>query len=185
LCRNGHAQHLSPYHSQFTEARKVKTRLGGWYWSSFCKTQYASDPSCGGIPNFLRCHISVVTLLDRIATLPTMKVRLKDEGKYGRSYYTDDPWVEKPTYTWHDGKYDPKALAAEVGGWNAMIAAQVGALDDMLEASGSPIKGSSAIQGYPNFEQLEFQGSQQEHLQPFLRAMAELAERERNKHRSE
>ncbi len=37
----------------FNEIRKVPTKLAGWYWGSFCKTQYASDPECGGIPNFL------------------------------------------------------------------------------------------------------------------------------------
>src|SRR5690606_4233953 len=64
LKRNGYPGYLSPNSGQFTEVRKVKTRLGGWRWSSFTKTQYASDPACGGIPNFLRCHISVVTLLE-------------------------------------------------------------------------------------------------------------------------
>src|SRR5262249_2710819 len=49
----------------YDEVRKVRTKLAGWQWRSFCKTQYASDPQVGGIPNFLRCHISVVTLLDR------------------------------------------------------------------------------------------------------------------------
>jgi len=46
------------------------------------------------------------------------------------------------------------------------------------------MKGSSAIQGFPNFEHLEFKGSQNEHLQPFLRAMAQLAEQERAKHKA-
>ena len=180
---NGHERHSSP--EDFTETRKVKTKLAGWQWSSFCKTQYASDPRCGGVANFLRCHISVVTLLDRIAKLPTVKVELDDEGKYGRSYYTDDPYAEKRIYTWHDGKYDPKALAEEVGDWNSMIAAQVGALNDVLEASRSDLEGASEIQGFPNFEQLEFRGSHQEHLQPFLQAMSQLAEEERAKHVSD
>ena len=47
-----------------------------------------------------------------------MKVEIDDEGKYGRSYYTDDPWAEERVYTWHDGKYDVKALVEEVGEWN-------------------------------------------------------------------
>lgn len=175
--KNGH----DPYAMSPTqETRKVKTRLGGWRWSSFCKTQYASDPCCGGVANFLRCHISVVTLLERIAELPTVKVELDDEGQYGRSYYTDDPWAEERVYTWHEGKYDPKALAEAVGDWNEMIAAQVGALNDMAKASG--VEGVSAIQGFPNFEHLEFKGAQQEHLQPFLEAMRKLAEQERTRH---
>jgi hypothetical protein len=28
-----------------------KTKLKGWSWRSFCKTHYASDPRCGGLPN--------------------------------------------------------------------------------------------------------------------------------------
>lgn len=185
LRRSGHNQYLSPYDKQFAGVRKVKTRLGGWRWSSFCKTQYASDPRCGGVANFLRCHVSVVTLLDRIAKLPAVKVEVDDEGQYGSSYYSDDPWAEKRVYTWHDGKYDPKALAEEVGEWNEMIAAQAGALADMVKASGLDVEGCSPIQGFPNFEHLEFRGSQSEHLQPFLRAMAQLAEQERAKHQTE
>lgn len=162
------------------EDRKVRTGLGGWHWSSFCKTQYASNPQCGGVANFLRCHISIITLLDRIAKLPTMTVEINDEGNYGPSNFTDDPSVPKPHYYLHEGKYDPKALAEEVGEWNSMIAAQFGALSDML--SGSGMEGSSPIHDFPNFEQLEFRGAQQEHLQPFLRGMAKLAEQERAKH---
>ena len=152
-----------------------------WQWSSFSKTQYSSDPRCGGVANFLRCHISLVTLLDRIAKLPTMKVQVNDEGEYGPSYYTDDPSVPEPHYCWHDGKYDPKALAEEVGEWNGMMAAFTGAMDDMLEASGSKVEGLSPIRGFPNFEHLEFKGSQQPYVQPFLQAMARLAEQEQTK----
>lgn len=102
------------------ELRKVKTKLAGWRWSSFCKTQYASDPSCGGIPNFLRCHISVITLLDRIAKLPDVRVRVDDEGHYAPSTYSDDYQEAyeagpKPTYRRHKGRYSPAALAKEVG----------------------------------------------------------------------
>src|SRR5688572_2241557 len=44
--------------------RRVTTNLDGWHWWSFCKTQYASNPACGGLPNFLRCHVGLVRLLD-------------------------------------------------------------------------------------------------------------------------
>ena len=46
------------------DGKRRRTGLSGWSWHSFCKTQYASDPSCGGVENFLRCHLSVVRLLD-------------------------------------------------------------------------------------------------------------------------
>src|SRR5258707_12848749 len=35
-----------------TDRGSIKTRLSGWRWGSFCKTQYASDPRCGGVPHF-------------------------------------------------------------------------------------------------------------------------------------
>ena len=38
-----------------TRRGPLKTGLSGWRWSSFCKTQYASNPQCGGVPHFLRC----------------------------------------------------------------------------------------------------------------------------------
>ena len=123
--------HRSPV--DFYEIRKVPTKLTSWQWESFCKTQYASDPTCGGIPNFLRCHISVITLLDRMAKLPGLKVTVEDEGKYAPSTYSDD-WKEaqeagrKPTFRRHKGLYNPAALAKEVGDWNTMIAGFAGAL---------------------------------------------------------
>ena len=166
--------HLSEFHE---EKRKIKTRLSsGWRYSAFCKTQYASEPAAGGVPNFIRCHLCVIHLLDRIAELPTMKVSVDDEGKYGRSYYTDDPWAEKRVYTWHEGKYSVKALAEEVGEWNTMIAAAFGGLQDMAKAHGQEI--DAPIASYSDFERLEFKGQQLEYLAPFLDAMKQLAEKQ-------
>lgn len=179
LRNNGHSRWALPGDETFQQKRMIKTRLRGWRYSGFCKTQYASNADCGGIPNFVRCHLCVIHLLDRIAQLPTMKVEINDEGKYGRSYYTDDPWAEKRVYTWHDGKYDVKALVEEVGEWNEMIAATFGSLNDTLKASGSPLGIESPISGFPNFEHLEFKGRQnQKHLGPFLQAMRQLAEQQ-------
>ena len=42
------------------QTRRIRTRLSGWCWGSFCKTQYASNPECGGVANFLRFHLSVI-----------------------------------------------------------------------------------------------------------------------------
>jgi hypothetical protein len=39
-----------------TSEGRIRTNLSGWYWQSFCKTQYASNPDCGGVKNFLLCH---------------------------------------------------------------------------------------------------------------------------------
>lgn len=164
--------HLSEF---YEENRKIKTRLPGWRYSAFCKTQYASEPAAGGVPNFVRCHLCVIHLLDRIAQLPTMKVSVDDEGKYGRSYYTDDPWAEKRVYTWHDGQYNVKSLIQEVGEWNEMIAAAFGGWQDLAKSQGLGVE--APITSYSDFEHLEFKGQQQEQLAPFLDAMKTLAEK--------
>ena len=109
-----------------------------------------------------------------------MKVEIDDEGKYGRSYYTDDWRVKKPVYTWHEGKYDVKALAEEVGSWNEMIATTFGAMNDLLKANGSPLALEAPISSFPDFEHLEFRGQQNhQYLAPFLQAMKEMADKQR------
>jgi hypothetical protein len=35
-----------------TEDGELSTGLRGWLWHSFCKTQFASNPSVGGMENF-------------------------------------------------------------------------------------------------------------------------------------
>jgi len=155
----------------------LPTKLTGWRWRSFCKTQYASNPNCGGIPNFLRCHISLITLLDRISELPTIKVSIDDEGKYGPSHYTDNWRVPNPVYTWHEGKYNVKALVEEIGNWNDMIAAFAGALGDAVKSQGMEFV--SPITEFPNFEQLEFKGAQNTdtNVDMFLKVMKEIAKK--------
>ena len=129
------------------------------------------------IPNFVRCHLCVIHLLDRIAELPTMKVEIDDEGKYGRSYYTDDPWAAERVYTWHEGKYDVKALVEEVGDWNEMLAVMGGAINDLLKAGGGDLGIEAPILDHPDFEHLEFKGQQNhQYLAPFLQAMKRLAD---------
>ena len=83
----------------------MPTKLLDWHWGSFCKTQYASDPECGGIPNFLRCHITVITLLDRMGKIPGLSISIQDEGCYGRSYHSDD-WREEDAA----GRLSPRRL---------------------------------------------------------------------------
>ena len=181
LERNGYKRWEFPEDEKFQEKRKVKTRLSGWRYGTFCKTQYATSPAEGGsIHNFIRCHLCVIHLLDRIGKLPTMKVEIDDEGKYGRSYYTDDPYAAERVYTWHDGQYDVKALVKEVGDWNEMLAVTFGAMNDVLKASGSELTLESPISAFPDFERLEFRGQQNhEHLAPFLQAMKRLADKQR------
>ena len=110
--------------------RTLATHLPGWSWSSFCKTQYASNPDCGGVENFLRCHLSVIALLDHAKQLGLLD-EVGDEGEF---------W----------GKRDVKALAQTVGQWNRFIAGFVGTLKDQFGE-----KFVSEIANFPDFEHLE------------------------------
>jgi hypothetical protein len=114
-------------------ARRLRTELKGWCWGSFCKTQYSSSPEVGGVPNFLRCHLSVIKMLDHAKQLGIL-ASVSDEGDY---------WEKR----------DAKALAQEVGEWNEMIAAQAGQLKDLL---GDQVE--APITQFKNFEHLEARG---------------------------
>jgi hypothetical protein len=115
--------------------QRLRTNLHGWTWSSFCKTQYASDPSCGGTPNFVRCHLSIVGLLDAIQKRQLAKVEVSDESDY---------WEHR----------DVRKLAETVGEWNELIAAVVGQFKD------GPLGTSmeAPITQFANFEHLEAKG---------------------------
>lgn len=122
----GHAAH---------GVKRVKTGLpSGWSWSSFCKTQFASNPDLGGIETFLRCHLSVIRLLDHAKSLG-MLYEVTDEGEY---------WEKR----------DVKALVEEVSEWNSMMAGFVGQMKDLI--GGQEMK--SEITNFPNFEHLEAEG---------------------------
>lgn len=114
-------------------SRKLRTQLDGWHWRSSCKTQYASSPSFGGVENFLRCHLSVVAVLDYAQSLGILGT-VTDEGGF---------WENR----------DVRALAQQVGDWNEMIAGVVGQLKDALGPNFV-----AQITKFPNFEQLEARG---------------------------
>lgn len=116
-------------------ARQLKTGLpSGWLWQSFCKTQYASNPSSGGIENFLRCHLSLVHLLDYAGELGILH-EVSDEGGY---------WESR----------DEEALVDEIARWNKMVAGFVGGVKDLIGGE----KVQSEITKFPNFEHLEAEG---------------------------
>lgn len=117
--------------------RSNHANLGPWSWGSFCKTQYASNPECGGVENFLRCHLAVVGLLDHAKNLSILK-DVRDESEF---------WEKR----------DLKALVGEVGKWNTMIAGWAGRLKD---AFGDGV--IAEIARFPNFEHLEAKGRDQE-----------------------
>lgn len=119
------------------DGMKIRTGLTGWSWSSFCKTQYASNPECGGVENFLRCHLSVIKLLDIAQELGLLE-NVADEGEF---------WEKR----------DVEALANEVGEWNQMVAGFVGKLKD--ELGGDFV---APITEYPDFERLEAKGRNEE-----------------------
>jgi len=125
------------------DGRRVRTKLDGWRWWSFCKTQYASNPDCGGLPNFLRCHVGLTKLLDYAAEL-VLLVEAKDESGY---------WDHR----------DAAKLMKEIEHWNQMIAGAVGAMKDTLEKLGEGTQSlMSEITKYPNFEHLEAKGREEE-----------------------
>ncbi len=117
----------------------IPTRLRGWFWSSFCKTVYASNPEYGGMPHFLRCHLAVVKLLDRAKELGILE-NVSDEGDY-----------------WEDRNIE--ALARCVGEWNTDIARWAGQLKDALEEQGNGLALQAGILEFPNFEHLEAAGT--------------------------
>jgi hypothetical protein len=140
---------LCQYPAELVDPRhgKLKTKLSGWRYSAFCKSQYASDPRCGGVENFLRCHLTVIAMLDKAKELGC----LDDVGD--ESHFYENRNVE--------------ALVKETGSWNQMIAAFGGKLKDVL---GGGIE--MPIADYPNFEQLELAGQSQ--LPPQIEQLAKL-----------
>jgi hypothetical protein len=128
----------------------LRTGLSGWRWGSFCKTQYASSPKCGGAANFLRCHLTVIAMLDRAKALGCLDT-VSDEGDF---------WEKR----------NLPALVEEIGSWNEMIAAFGGKLKDLVGDGGLQVE--AAITEYPNFEQLEAAG--QDKLPPGYKELARL-----------
>ncbi len=116
---------------------RLQTELTRWCWSSFCKTEYASNPAAGGVQNFLRCHLLVIRMLD-IAKELGILASARDEGGF---------WENR----------DVEALAKEVGEWNQGMAALVGQLKVLL---GGNI--DAPITKFPNFEHLEADGQKPE-----------------------
>jgi len=164
----------------------LKVRRPGWQVRTFSKTQYASHPSFGGIASFLRAHIGLITLLERIGEIPGVEIVIDDEGKYGPSIHSTD-WANalregrEPIYEKHPGRYDPMALAEEVGRWNEHVAAVVGAFSDSFNP-GDENTLEAPILDHPEFERLEFRGQQAaraEGVDGLLQVLSALGRRER------
>ncbi len=130
-----------PSHLDVTDdsgcTRRHPTHLDGWRWHSFCKTQYASDPNCGGIENFLRCHVSLVKLLDAARATEGITVDVDDESHY---------WDHRQL----------QLLIEAVDNYNQFVAAFSGIVKDQFEGDGISVE--APIAGFPNFEHLEAKG---------------------------
>jgi len=73
----------------------------GWQWSFTCCTQQANRPEQGGLENFLRCHLAIISLLDAIQQAGLVQVEVKDDAGY---------WERR----------DPTKLAEAVQTWNGV-----------------------------------------------------------------
>lgn len=140
------------------DTRTIRTGLGSvWQFSAFCKTQYASDPECGGIPNFVRCHLNVIRMLEHARELG-IDVHIDDEGHFAESNYSDDykeayASGRQPTYVDHPATHSIKTLVENVGEYNVMIAGMCGMLKGAAGAHGMDMV--SPITDFQNYEHLE------------------------------
>lgn len=123
-------------------------------WSSFCKTQYANDPSVGGWANFQRAHLSVLAVLEHLQQIG-FKVEVHDESGF---------WESR----------DLAALAKTVGQWDATLAGLAGILKDAAEANGQGF--DTPMLGRADFEHLEAKALKIDclasHLEKLREAMA-------------
>jgi hypothetical protein len=123
--------------------KQVHTNLSCWSWNSCSKTQYASDPAAGGVANFVRCHGSIVALLDAVQSRNLASVNVRDESDY---------WNHR----------DVRKLAEAVGEWNEMVAAIAGQLKDLTNG---PIIDAQIMQ-FADFERLEARGRNKLDIRP-------------------
>jgi hypothetical protein len=113
------------------------TRRRGFYsWHSFCKTQYAGNPKLGGEANFLKAHLSLIELLDRIDAAG-MRVRIRDDSKYAKHR-------------------DVNRLLRSLRDWDAVIARFAGTISDALGDKAGLVV--APIKDRPDFERLESKG---------------------------
>jgi len=95
----------------YSRGKMIRTGLKGWYWSSDCETHYASHEESGGIHNFVRCHRTVVSVLDYANDLGVLRAAY-DLGGY---------WETR----------DIKYLAGSIEAWDRKIDSLIDDLDNM------------------------------------------------------
>jgi hypothetical protein len=109
---------------------------GEWYWSAFCKTQYASMVSD---EHFIKCHVGLVRVLDYAAQIGI------------------GVWVHDETGYW-DHRSTEKLIDA-VNDMNRLMARFAGALSDRL--GGKRVE--AAIFDHPDFEHIEMESLSARH----------------------
>jgi hypothetical protein len=119
---------------------------------SFCKTQFANDPRLGGWENFVKAHLSVLAILEKMQDLG-FELRVVDEGGF---------WEKR----------DLSALAKGLGQYDAIVAAGAGMLKDIASESGQSVE--SPMSGRPDFEHLEAKGQESlgDQLKMLVKALA-------------
>lgn len=126
-----------PGYIQYKGGQRIATGITGWNWSSFCGTQYASQPQFGGLRNFLHCHISLVRILDFFRKLGLCQVEVRDDSDY---------WQHR----------NMANLGKTVGGWNSFVDGITNELSQATEQSGYDLE--SAVLRFPDFQRLEARG---------------------------
>jgi len=120
-------------------ARRLKIEEAkNWHWNSFCKTQYANNPNCGGVKNFLRAHLLVIKTLDKAKELG-FGVDVSDEGNY---------WTKRSV----------EELTKDIGEWDNFIAKMGGQLKDAFSNDKKGCSVEALIFKDPRFEHLEADG---------------------------
>jgi len=127
---------LYPAYARLPSGKKQATERTGWCWHSFSKTQYASERRCGGIENFVSCHLCVIKMLDFIKASGLATVTVDDGGGY---------WEKRSL----------EALVNEIGKWNEFVA---GAISIARSLTGGKGKFEAPITEYQDFEHLEAKG---------------------------
>ena len=119
--------------ASFGLAKLIGQNESRWLWWCCCKTQYASVL---GDDHLLRCHTSVIALLDAAKRIG-FECEVRDEAGYFESR-------------------DPAQLLQRVGEMNRIVARFAGAFSDAYRKAGGD---SREVQGeifrHPDFERLE------------------------------
>ena len=119
-------------------------------------------------------------MLDRIGQLPTMKVEIDDEGKYGRSLLHGRSVGRKAGLHMARRQVRREGPGGRSGRVERDDRRHVRGTQGRAQGERLALGLESPITAFPDFEQLEFKGQQNhQYLAPFLQAMKQLADQRR------